>query len=68
MSEAKRCRQCGESGPTTFFRQGNARIGVCANQHKISEEPIGNAPFEHERLSNWIKRLKRSTWRETISY
>ena len=68
MSEAKRCRRCGDHGPTTYFRQGDKRVGVCANQHKISEETIGSASFEHERLARWLRQVEQTAWREAVTF
>ena len=52
----------------TFVRQGELRVGFCANQHKVSAEPIGQASFEHARMSRWIRRLEKSTWRDAVGY
>lgn len=68
MSEGKWCPRCGVDGPMTFVRQGEHRVGICANQHAVSSERIGQASFEHERLTRWIRRLERSTWRDAVGY
>ena len=68
MIEGKRCQRCGVDGPVTFVRQGEQRVGLCANQHKVSAETIGRASCDHQRLSLWIRRLERSTWRESVRY
>ncbi len=51
-----------------FVRQGEQRVGVCANQHKMTWERIGAQPFTHQRLSLWIRRLECSTWRDAVRY
>ncbi len=68
MSEGKLCPRCGVSGPVTFVRQGEQRVGVCANQHKVSSEPISQASCGSERMSRWIRRLETSTWRDAVVY
>jgi hypothetical protein len=59
MSSAKHCPHCGEEGPVTLHVVGHQRIGVCANQHKMTQETIGALPFAHQRMTNWIARLQR---------
>jgi hypothetical protein len=68
MSLAKRCPHCGEIGPVILHVVGDLRIGVCANQHKMTQERIGAQPFAHQRMTNWIASLERGGAQETVQY
>lgn len=68
MSSAKCCPRCGEAGPVTLHIVGDHRIGVCANQHKMTQERIGVEPFAHKRLTDWIVRLQRGVGATALEY
>ena len=64
MCELVQCPRCGEAGPATLVVIGDHRVGVCANQHKMTEEPIGSEPIRtvplaHRRMTDWLRTLER---------